>query len=85
MYEKALETAETKLARNNVRLMRMVFRYSHLKVEKDQNPENDNGEIYYMSEKFNSYLSGKEGYGIAICDKDCIKGNFEPDYWYAFE
>ncbi|MBQ4110949.1 MAG: DUF4838 domain-containing protein [Clostridia bacterium] len=85
LYEKALETAETKLARNNVRLMRMVFRYSHLKVEKDQNPENDNGEIYYMSEKFNSYLSGKEGYGIAICDKDCIKGNFEPDYWYAFE
>ena len=32
LYEKALKNAKTKRARNNVRLMRMVFRYSDLEV-----------------------------------------------------
>lgn len=94
-YEKALEVADTPLARNNIRLMRMVFRYSDLECREDfSNDETDfknfkeyvipeRGELYYMRDHFDSYVNDG-GYGIAIpvagSDMD-----FEPDKWYLFE
>lgn len=94
-YEKALKAADTPLTRNNIRLMRMVFRYSDLECREDfSNDETgfknfkdyvipERGELYYMRDNFDSYVNDG-GYGIAIP----VAGNdmdFEPDYWYLFE
>ncbi len=94
-FEKALEAADTPLTRNNIRLMRMAFRYSDLECrERFEDDEMkykalkhydipERGELFYMRDNFDSYVSGG-GYGIIIP----VDGNdmdFEPDYWYLFE
>ena len=94
LYEEALKKAETNRARNNVRMMRMVFRYSDLEVNNpkfdvsvwaESNSIDETGEMWFMRENFDSFLSGREGYGIAIpvFKKNDVK--FTPDYWYDFE
>ena len=97
LFEKALDEAKDKNARNNIRMFRMVFRYSHLQVRcvPDENGLRDitdaeRSEIWYMHDNFDSFLNNKrEGYGIAIDVKsenvhrsDII---FAPDKWYIFE
>lgn len=94
-FEKALSTADTALTRNNIRLMRMVFRYSDLECKEDFTKDEtdfknfkdytipERGELFYMRDNFDSYVNDG-GFGIAIP----VAGNdvsFEPDYWYIFE
>ena len=81
---------------NNLHLMRMVWRYTDLEVS---NPplENDgtfahismasdeSGELWHMHENFDSFTSGKEGFGIAIPVKKRSEAVFGADKWYLFE
>lgn len=95
LYEKALEAAQGAVARNNIRLMRMVFRYSDLEFNNPRYTDEDtgiisnaadtNGELWYMYDKFDSFKSGKEGYAIAIAVKKTTEKEFVPDKWYIFE
>lgn len=95
LYEKALEAAKDKTSRNNIRLMRMVFRYSDLELN---NPRyttertgiisdalDESGELWYMHSNFDSFKSGKEGYAIAIPVSKTATNEFIPDKWYIFE
>jgi len=94
-FNRALNAAQTEAARNNVRLMRMAFRYSDLECrEKYENDETgykalkhydiqERGELLYMQRHFDSYVN-RGGYGIMIP----VEGNdngFTPDIWYMFE
>ncbi len=95
LYEQALSTASTPAARNNIRMMRMVFRYTDLEVqEKNSKPADDKyyplepypdatGELWYLS-TFSSFQHADPGYGIAV-PVDCQKRDFTPDKWYIFE
>lgn len=95
LYDKALELAETKREKNNVRLMRMVFRYSHLDFFNPRDKKylgssksgaiDNTGELTYMLENFDSFISGKEGYGIAIPVANKVDTVFTPDKWYEFK
>jgi len=95
LYEKALEAAKGAVARNNVRLMRMVFRYSDLEFNNPRytdedtgiisNAGDESGELWYMHDKFDSFKSGKEGYAIAMPIKKTTEKEFTPDKWYIFE
>lgn len=96
LYEKALEVTTDKRARNNIRLMRMVWRYTDLEVN---NPslEDDGtkayitlasdktGELWHMGSNFDSFINSTEGYGIAIPVKKRSEAEFKPDNWYMFE
>jgi len=94
-FESALDAAETATARNNVRLMRMAFRYSDLECrEKYEDDESgykslkhydipERGELLYMQKHFDTYVSHK-GYGIMIPVEGEDNG-FTPDKWYMFE
>ena len=94
LYEKAFELAETPRARNNLRLLRMVFRYSDVETSEEASREKkymrlqDNyvdasGELAYMT-RFDSFRTTQMGYGIAIPLCSAEKG-FIPDKWYLFE
>lgn len=94
LYEKAFELAETPRARNNLRLLRMVFRYSDVETSEEASREKkymrlqDNyvdasGELAYMT-RFDSFRTTQTGYGIAIPLCSAEKG-FIPDKWYLFE
>ena len=96
LYEKAFEEAKTPLCRNNIRLMRMVWRYTDLELS--ENPIADEsipayistvpdktGELWYMHENFDSFISGNEGFGISIPVSMHTDAAFKPDYWYMFE
>ena len=94
LYDEALDTAETALFRNNIRLMRMAFRYSDLETQqvgaKEQYPyqalkeyPNVSEELLYMTE-FDSFQHHDPGYGIMIP----VAGKstaYKPDVWYRFE
>lgn len=97
LFESALALAQDSCSRNNVRVMRMVFRYSELQVKciPDENGKKkitdaERSELWYMHDNFDSYLNNKrEGFAIAIDVKsenvhraDVI---FVPDKWYLFE
>ena len=95
LYEEAFKAAETKLARNNVRLMRMIFRYSDLEVTSKKldvtvpqvitKAADETGELIFMNDNFGSYLTGKEGYGAAFAVQKLSDAVFTPDDWYNFE
>ncbi len=95
LYEEAFKAAETKLARNNVRLMRMIFRYSDLEVTSQKldvkvpntitKAADETGELWYMNDNFGSYLTEKEGYGAAFAVQKLSDAVFTPDHWYKFE
>lgn len=76
LFEKAYD-AETEL-RDNIRLLRMAFRYSDLHIN---SPEC--AELKYMSKTFGSYwgAKGQTGYGLAVVDKP-NDTDFTPDKWY---
>lgn len=94
-FDKALAAAETPAARNNVRLMRMAFRYSDLETRADHSKDEiefqqlkhydipERGELLYMKRNFDTYDS-YGGYGIMIPVEGEDNG-FTPDHWYFFE
>lgn len=94
-FTNALRAAEKPLCRNNVRLMRMAFRYSDLECRETHSANavgyselkhyeiEERGELLYMRRRFDSYTSGS-GYGIMIPAEGSDNG-FEPDEWYLFE
>ena len=94
-FERALAKASTPGARNNIRLMRMVIRYSDIetkeryeddercyKAQKHYDIE-ERGELIYMRDNFDSYIS-HAGFGIAI-PVEAEDNGFTPDKWYLFE
>ena len=97
LYEKALEKAENAFFRNNVRLMRMVFRYSDLEVKSEKHDteatrvtkaKDTTGELTYMLNHYDSYNEGRgnvTGYGISIPLAVKSDAVFTPDKWYLFE
>jgi hypothetical protein len=78
LFEKAYESEPNESLRNNIRLLRMAFRYSDLH---HRVPGSD--ELRYMSSRFGSYWGreGQTGYGIAIFDIPG-KSGYIPDKWY---
>ena len=94
LYEKALSCTTNIRNRNNIRMMRMVFRYSdleyndpghHQKFSHLLEYEDKTGELAYMATNFDSFTHNYAGYGVAfpLSNKD-TKG-FRPDKWYLFE
>ncbi len=94
LYEQALDAAENAFYRNNIRLMRMAFRYSDLEThqkgadtpypyEAVKYYEDLDAELLYMT-KFDSFHYNDPGYGIMIPLKGDAK-DFTPDRWYIFE
>lgn len=96
-YEKALNAASTPLARNNVRLMRMAFRYTDLETQQEnarsmeyqevRHYANIHPELLHMT-NYDSYWKNDPGYGICIPTTGNIKpelSSWEPDKWYYFE
>lgn len=93
-FDKALAAAGTPAARNNIRLMRMVFRYSDLESREEYKgirysplkhyniPER--GELLYMKNNFDSFDSFG-GYGIMIPVEAEDNGFIPTDSWYDFE
>lgn len=100
MFEEALQKAETKAARNNVKLFRMAFRYSDLEVndpiQKTRRrlapvmPYMDpTGELRYMANHFDSYqkdpaLGHGSGYGINM-PVERGETAFRGNDWYVLE
>lgn len=95
-YDKALAAAEgDAFARNNIRLLRMAFRYSDLECREEYEMDEkgyrqlkhydipERGELIYMRDHFDSFVSG-DGYGIDIPVEGEDNG-FEPDIWYFFD
>ena len=93
-YERAFSLADTPRARNNLRLLRMVFRYSDLEVQEEasrdkkydrikENYVDASGELGFMT-RFDSFWKNNPGYGIAFPLKSEEK-DFVPDKWYLFE
>ena len=66
LFDQALDAAMyDATAANNVRLLRMAFRYTMLDREEVNVGDPECDELIYMSRNFNSYLT-KGGYGIAL-------------------
>ncbi len=96
LFEKAFAAATTQAARNNIRLLRLVLRYSDLECKVTDMVDDTNykqletcpdptGELYYMSHNFDSKTWNNPGFGIML-PLDCEKqAEFVPDHWYAFE
>lgn len=92
LFEEALAIEEDPRARNNIRMMRMAFRYSHLAVTdsvslkgiKTKVFEDPTGELAYMATHFDSYLANHMGYGIAIPLANRTDAA-PPNQWYIFE
>ena len=93
-YERAFALADSPRARNNLRLLRMVFRYSALEVEEEASRDKEyqrikenyvdaGGEMGYMT-RFDSFWKNNPGYGIAFPLQSAEK-DFTPDKWYLFE
>ena len=96
LYDQALAKAKSPLSRNNIRLMRMTFRYSDLETSLAGAPNSDQnyhsvqeyteetGELNTMTE-FDSFWSNDPGYGIDIPAKSSCDTVFEKNIWYVFD
>ena len=96
LYDKALEKASTAFARNNIRLMRMAFRYTDLETSLQEAPCDDTdfqsiisyteptGELYTMTE-FDSFWRNDPGFGISIPGTGYYNKEFKKDIWYTFD
>ncbi|MEP7109918.1 MAG: DUF4838 domain-containing protein, partial [Ferruginibacter sp.] len=73
-FEDAFDAEPEGRLRDNIRMLRMAFRYTDLYVN-----GGGDGEMKYMRDHFDSYYS-KLGYGISI--KKEGSGMFTPDKWY---
>lgn len=97
LFDQALERTTDPICRNNIRMMRMAFRYSHLFTEDKNRKKNDiqtvecndeSGELTYMATTFDSYYANHTGYGIAIRVKnrtDKLPEALVNDPWYQFD
>ncbi|MBQ8880132.1 MAG: DUF4838 domain-containing protein [Clostridia bacterium] len=94
LYEKALTAAKSTLSRNNIRLMRMVFRYSDLETsDTGARPayslvlpyDDPTGELAYMAVSFDSLYHSKTGYAVAFPVLNTDTKGFIPGKWYIFE
>lgn len=97
-FEKAISLAKTQRARNNIRLLRMVFRYSDLETREPlASPLNEEfnvietgyddptGELGAMSD-FDSFRNNDPGFAITIPLKSKNHGKYRSDdKWYCFE
>ena len=98
LFDKAFDAATTSAARNNIRMMRMGFRYSDVEcvytlLGRDdffryvpyEECEDPSGELYYISHNFDSSRWNDPGFGIML-PLDCKKqAEFASDHWYEFE
>ncbi|MBR6793593.1 MAG: DUF4838 domain-containing protein [Clostridia bacterium] len=98
LFDRALAAATEKRSRNNIRLMRMAFRYSELETADAINRptkekvryvafreyDDPTGELAYMAQ-FDSFYQNDTGYGIAFPVTNTDTKDFEPDEWYRFE
>jgi hypothetical protein len=93
-YERAFALADSPRARNNLRLLRMVFRYSDLEAAEEASKDKKydriktnyvdaSGELAFMT-RFDSFYKNNPGYGIAFPLASDEK-DFAPDKWYIFE
>lgn len=94
LFERALSRAENRRYRNNIRLLRMAFRYTDIETNEnisktdrklqmvEEAYEDTTGELAYMS-KFDSFWKNDPGYGIMIPVKS-KKKNFVSNKWYDF-
>jgi len=93
-YERAFALADTPRARNNLRLLRMVLRYSDLETSEPasldkkyqnvaENYADASGELGFMT-RFDSFWKNDPGFGISIPLQSEEK-DFVPDKWYLFE
>lgn len=96
LYEKALAETKAPRCRNNIRLMRMVWRYTDLEINNPfcgiedipaqlSSASDESGELWHMTSNFDSYISGNEGFGIAIPVEKHTDAEFKGGYWYDFE
>ena len=94
LYEKALACTTDPRCRNNIRMMRMVFRYSDLEFHDPGHNqkfswlleyEDHSGELAYMATNFDSFTHNYTGYGVAFPLSNKDTKNFHPDKWYMFE
>ena len=93
LFDRALAVAEDPRARNNVKMMRMAFRYSELEAADPVIPadnkvpaqyEDKTGELAYMATHFDSFFANHTGYGIAIPATNRTDAP-PPNNWYQFE
>ncbi len=97
LYDEALAKTADPCARNNIRLMRMAFRYSDVEVADPLSPmpgvskysgvheyEDPTGELKTMAE-FDSFWKNYTGYGIDIPAKSLGNAVFEKNIWYLFD
>lgn len=94
LYDKALAKAESGRFRNNIRMLRMVFRYTDIETREklskreeffivESEYDDPTGELAKMAE-YDSFWNGDPGYGIMIPVKSDKKYNVS-DKWYDFE
>ncbi len=96
LYDEALRKTTDKSARNNIRLMRMAFRYSDLETSLPGHAVDDSnyksvwefdeptGELNAMCE-FDSFWKNYVGFGITIPCKSTNSAVFEKNTWYLFD
>lgn len=79
-FEKAFEAEDNENFRDNIRVLRMAFRYSDLITNYPESKE-----ILFISKNFGSYWGrlGQMGIGISSFIKPC-DCDFNPDKWYEF-
>lgn len=81
LFEKALEKGENARYRNNIRMLRMAFRYTMLIRDESAEAEEEKG---VMATFFDSFHHNDPGYGIAIVS-DVHTESLPDDKWYRFE
>ena len=96
LYDSALSKTTSPACRNNIRLMRMAFRYSDIETSLPEAATTNKGydsvteyteptgELDLMTE-FDTYYANDPGYGIAIPARSKIKATFEKNIWYLFD
>jgi len=93
LFDTALARATQPRQRNNIRMMRMAFRYSELvsaetvPLEDNKKPtlyEDKTGELAYMATHFDSFFAHRTGYGIAFPVSNRTDAP-PPNNWYQFE
>lgn len=93
-FEKALAAASKPLFRNNIRMMRMAFRYSDLITHDPLHKvcsvwlmeyEDATGELAFMAKNYDSFVQNKVGYGIDFPLSNKDTKDFQPDKWYQFD
>ncbi len=81
LFESALKKGETPLVRNNIRMMRMAFRYTMLLQDETEAAKKELG---VMAVHFDSFNINNPGFGISVVTESRTQ-NLPDDKWYCFE